>query len=244
MKETQTFVADGVTHPTYERRILQRCVMKNDQGDKFSLVDQSDVAAKSTDAAVRHALVEGRHQILKFLRRRLGDPEAAEDVLQTFMLRAIDRSEQLRDVRAVRGWLSQILASSIADHGRKVSRQRQREVVMAPTDLEGVHHDFDEELDEVICNCLYKLLPTLKPEYAEVIWRVDLQEQPREDVAKDLGITLNNLNVRVHRGRQALKTRLQQMCLTCPVHGFRDCDCDAAEKVRARLEGLADESEI
>jgi len=34
------------------------------------------------------------------------------------------------------------------------------------------------------------------------------------------------------------------MCLTCPVHGFLDCDCDAAEKVRARLEGLADESEI
>ena len=57
-------------------------------------------------------------------------------------------------------------------------------------------------------------------------------------------LRLGYLNVRVHRGRQALKTRLQQMCLTCPVHGFLDCDCDAAEKVRARLEGLADESEI
>ena len=218
--------------------------MKNIENDDLSSGYQSEVAAKAADAAVRHALVEGRQQILNFLRRRLGDPEAAEDVLQTFMLRAIDRSEQLRDVRAVRGWLSQILASSIADYGRKVSRQRQREVVIAPSDLEGVRHDFDEELDEAICNCLYKLLPTLKPEYAEVIWRVDLQEQPREDVAKDLGITLNNLNVRVHRGRQALKTRLQQMCLTCPVHGFLECDCDAAEKVRARIEALTDESEI
>ena len=218
--------------------------MKNIENDDLSSGYQSEVAAKAADAAVRHALVEGRQQILNFLRRRLGDPEAAEDVLQTFMLRAIDRSEQLRDVRAVRGWLSQILASSIADYGRKVSRQRQREVVMAPSDLEGVRHDFDEELDEAICNCLYKLLPTLKPEYAEVIWRVDLQEQQREDVAKDLGITLNNLNVRVHRGRQALKTRLQQMCLTCPVHGFLECDCDAAEKVRARIEALTDESEI
>ncbi|VVT00779.1 hypothetical protein RV134_210184 [Roseovarius sp. EC-HK134] len=42
--------------------------------------------------------------------------DAAEEVLQVFMLRAIGRSGQLRDVRAVRGWLSQILASSIADY--------------------------------------------------------------------------------------------------------------------------------
>ncbi len=216
--------------------------MKDRENDSLSSFDQPDVAAKSADAAVRHALVEGRHHILNFLRRRLGNHEAAEDVLQMFMLRAIDRSEQLRDVRAVRGWLSQILASSIADYGRKVSRQRQREVVMAPTDLDGVQDGFDEEMDEAICNCLYKLLPTLKPEYAEVIWRVDLQEQPREHVAKDLGITLNNLNVRLHRGRQALKTRLQQMCLTCPVHGYLDCDCDAEQKARARREALADEN--
>ena len=218
--------------------------MNHDPNDRLSTADQPDTAAKDADIAVRRALVEGRQHILNFLRRRLGDAEAAEDVLQTFMLRAIDRSEQLRDVRAVRGWLSQILASSIADYGRKVARQRQREMVMAPTDLDSFQDGFDDELDEAICNCLYKLLPTLRPDYAEVIWRVDLQEQPREAVAKDLGITLNNLTVRLHRGRQALKTRLEQMCLTCPVHGFLDCDCDAAEKVRARLEGLADESEI
>lgn len=217
--------------------------MTKKESDSLPPVDQPDVAAKSADAAVRHALVEGRHQILNFLRRRLGNPEAAEDVLQTFMLRAIDRSEQLRDVRAVRGWLNQILASSIADHGRKVSRQRQREIVVAPTDLDGVHHPLDEELDEAICNCLYKLLPTLKPEYADVVWRVDLQEQPREDAARDLGITLNNINVRLHRGRQALKTRLQQMCLTCPVHGFFDCNCDGAEKARTHREALSEEIE-
>ena len=216
--------------------------MKHDPKDRLSTANQSDTGAKDADAAVRRALVEGRQHILNSLRRRLGDADAAEDVLQTFMLRAIDRSQQLRDVQAVRGWLSQILASSIADYGRKVTRQRQREMVMAPTDLENVQDGFDEELDEAVCNCLYKLLPTLRPEYAEVIWRVDLQEQPRNAVAKDLGITLNNLAVRLHRGRQALKTRLEQMCLTCPVHGFLDCDCDAAEKVRARFQALKDDA--
>ena len=212
--------------------------MAHDPKVRLSTADLPDTAAKDADTAVRRALVEGRKHILNFLCRRLGDEDAAEEVLQTFMLRAIDRAEQLRDVRAVRGWLSQILASSIADYGRKVGRQRQREVVMAPTELDNIQDGFDEELDEAICNCLYKLLQTIKPEYAEVIWRVDLQELPRKAVAKDLGITLNNLTVRLHRGRQALKTRLEQMCRTCPVHGFLDCDCDAAEKARARFQAL------
>lgn len=213
--------------------------MNHDPKDRLSTANQPETGAKEADTAVRRALLEGRQHILNFLRRRLGDAEAAEDVLQTFMLRAIERSGQLRDVR---GWLGQILASSIADYGRKVGRQRQREMVMDPTDLDRVQDGFDEELDEAICNCLYKLLPTLRPEYAEVIWRVDLQEQPREAVAKDLGITLNNLTVRLHRGRQALKTRLEQMCLTCPVHGFLDCDCDAAKKARARFQALKDDA--
>ncbi|MET4702031.1 RNA polymerase sigma factor (sigma-70 family) [Constrictibacter sp. MBR-5] len=202
--------------------------------------DEHDAAARAADAAVRRALVESRRQILSFLRRRLGSSEAAEDVLQAFMLRAIERLAQLRDVRTVRGWLSRILASTIVDHQRRSTRRRQREAVMSPNDLEAFEIEADEELDEAVCNCLYKLLPTLKSEYAEVIWRVDLLGEPRDRVAASLGITLNNVTVRLHRGRQALKKRLEEMCLTCPVHGFLDCRCEEAERARRRREELAD----
>jgi hypothetical protein len=41
----------------------------------------------------------------------------------------------------------------------------------------------------VLCNCLYKLLPTLKPDYAEVIWRADIVGEPRDRIAASLGIT-------------------------------------------------------
>ena len=195
--------------------------------------DEHDAAARAADAAVRRALVESRRQIL-------GSSEAAEDVLQAFMLRAIERLAQLRDVRTVRGWLSRILASTIVDHQRRSTRRRQREAVMSPNDLEAFEIEADEELDEAVCNCLYKLLPTLKSEYAEVIWRVDLLGEPRDRVAASLGITLNNVTVRLHRGRQALKKRLEEMCLTCPVHGFLDCRCEEAERARRRREELAD----
>ena len=214
-----------------------------DPDDRLSADDDRDAANKAADAAVRRALVESRRQILNFLQRRLGNSEAAEDVLQAFMLRAIERSTQLRDVRSVRGWLSRILATTIVDHQRRSTR-RQREAVMHPNDIEALEIEADEELDEAVCNCLYKLLPTLKPDYAEVIWRVDLLGEPRDRVAASLGVTLNNVTVRLHRGRQALKRRLEEMCLTCPIHGFLDCRCEEAERARRRRERLTDNNEL
>ena len=160
----------------------------------------SRMAAKRADAAVRRALVESHQQLLGFLRRRLGSTEEAEEVLQAFMLRALERSAELRDVRTVRGWLSRILATTLVDHQRRSARRRQREVVMSPDDLDALSIEPDVELDEAVCNCLYKLLPTIKPEYAEVIWRVDLLSEPRDRVAASLGVSLNNVTVRLHRG--------------------------------------------
>lgn len=192
------------------------------------------VAAKTGDPVVRRALVESQRQLLGFLQRRLGSAEEAEDVFQTFVLRAIERSAQLRDVRMVRGWLSRVLATTIADHQRRAIKRRQQEAVMSPDDLENFSAELDAELDEAVCNCLYKLLPTIKPEYAELIRRVDLLGESRGRVAAHLGVTLNNVTVRLHRGRQALKKRLEEMCLTCPIHGVLDCGCEAAERARRR----------
>ena len=209
--------------------------MTNDDPDDGPAVDaEPSVAAKAADAAVRRALVESRRQLLGFLRRRLGGAEAAEEVLQAFMLRAIERSAELRDVRTVRGWLSRVLATTIVDHQRRAAKRRRREAVVSSDALEAILIEPDVELDEAVCNCLYKLLPTLKPGYAEVIWRVDLLGEPRDRVAASLGISLNNVTVRLHRGRQALKKRLEEMCLTCPVHGFLDCRCEEAERARRR----------
>jgi RNA polymerase sigma-70 factor (ECF subfamily) len=90
----------------------------------------------------------------------------------------------------------------------------------------------DPEVDGIVCDCLYKLLPTLRPDYADVIWRADILGEPRDRIAASFGTSLNNVNVRLHRGRQALKRRLEETCLTCPVHGFLDCRCDEAERIR------------
>lgn len=200
-------------------------------------------AAKPADVAVRRALVEAREEFLAFLHHRLGSRDEAEELLQHFSLRALERAWQLRDVRTVRGWLGRILATTLVDHQRRAIRRRRREVKMEQADVESLTIEPDREADEAICNCLHKLLPTLKPEYADVVWRSDLLGEPRDRIAASLGTTLNNIAVRLHRGRQALRKRLEEMCLTCPVHGFLDCRCDEAERIRRLVRDAAEESD-
>lgn len=190
---------------------------------------------KPMDAAVRRALVESHRDLLRLLRRRLGNHEEAEEVLQRFLLKAMERSGDLRDVKSVRAWLNRVLATTIVDFQRAAIRRRRHERTAEPEESAAVADlavEPDAEIDEAVCNCFYHLLPTLKPGYADVIWRADLLGEPRGRLAVSLGTTVNNLTVRLHRARQALKIRLEQMCDTCIVHGFLNCQCEEAERLR------------
>ena len=179
-------------------------------------------------------MIECRGEFLAFLRRRLGSAAEAEDVLQDFYVRVLTGAPRLRNPGNPRRWLGRVLQTALADHYRRRSARLRAETAFqaaAPTAVVPV-----EEIDAAVCVCLYRLLPTLKPEYAEVLWRADLMGEPREHIAQSLAITANNVTVRLHRARRALEKRLRQTCLTCPIHGFLDCACDRARAVREAAE--------
>ena len=50
-----------------------------------------------------------------------------------------------------------------------------------------------DELDAIVCMCLYKLLPTLKSEYADILWRADLIGEERGSIAATLNISESNV---------------------------------------------------
>jgi DNA-directed RNA polymerase specialized sigma24 family protein len=75
-------------------------------------------------------------------------------------------------------------------------------------------------LNRDICQCRKGLLPALKPEYADVLGRVDLGAELPDQVAKKVGIILNKLQVRLHCARQALKISLERTGGKCVAHGL------------------------
>lgn len=179
---------------------------------------------ESLDPRFEAALVENRRHFLNFLVRRLGSKQEAEDVLQEFYLRALRKAYAIRKSESIVAWLYRVLNSTLSDHRRKDRRRTQHEAAYA---REYTTHGkvFDEEAHGAVCECMYRLLPILRPEYSDLLWRADLLGESKQVIAKDAGVTINNLTVRLHRARQALKRVLLRSCETCPEHGFHKCAC-------------------
>ena len=85
----------------------------------------------------------------------------------------------------------------------------------------------DQELIDTICACVADLIPTLRPDYATAIQRVELGGESLPSFAAATGITRGNAAVRVHRARQALRRRIEESCGTCATHGGYRCECRA-----------------
>ena len=178
----------------------------------------------TSDRAVRTVLVESYGRFRSYLRKRFRVQAEAEEVLQTFMLRALERCTDLRDTSSVRGCLSRILSTTIADFHRQRSRTI-REVPFTTELNDRFVMDQGAEVDHDVCECLYRYLPLLKTEQAEIIRRIDLAGEPRELVAVESGATVNNITVRLHRARQALKAHLEEMCTACLQESYLACRC-------------------
>jgi RNA polymerase sigma-70 factor (ECF subfamily) len=204
---------------------------------KISMERKSSSAASPSEIAdrtVRALLTESYGLISNYLQKRFETKADADEVLQAFLLRALDRSADIRNVESVRGWLSRILATTIADFHRKTSKSRRRELSLTAELNERLAAEQGDELDGVVCECLHTQLSFLKAEHAEVIRRIDLDGEPREKVAAEMGVSVNNLTVRLHRARRSLKGRLEEMCKACLEDGFLDCRCGSFQRGQPR----------
>ncbi len=197
--------------------------------------DQSNVPPSATsDGVVRMALIANQNAFVNFLNRRVANRSTAEDIFQTFCLRAITKSSNLNDNSSVMAWLFRILRSVLTDHYRsEAARQRRDDHYAQEQIVLGTNH-VDIEPEGALCMCFLDLLPKLRPEYADVLWRVDLAGEPREKVAADLRTTSANVRVRLHRARSALRKALGECCGSCCENDYRDCTCNKSDGKNSR----------
>src|SRR3712207_3801839 len=167
---------------------------------------------------VERELLDARERFLGYVRKRVADPELAEDILQDSLLRAVRAAPDLRDEDRLLPWFYRVLQNAIVDAYRRRGVE-QAHVVVADAPEAAAEPENDAEL----CACFERLIPTLKSEYAELIQAVELGNESPVATAERLGITPNNLKVRRHRARQALRLKLEETCRTCADHGCLDC---------------------
>ncbi len=175
--------------------------------------ERKNAQPEPIDPELTQLILQSRGNFLRYLGRRLGNREDAEDILQEFYLRVITKADQIRDTTSTMAWLWTVLKSVLIDHIRRRTVERQGLQLMIE-EWVAIHPDQAQD-DQAQCSCLYKLVPTLKPEYADALVRIDLEEASQEDVARTLEISPGNMRVRLHRARQALRQALQHSCNEC-----------------------------
>jgi len=182
------------------------------------------------DESLVQPLVDNHRAFLRFLERRVGSREEAEDILQEAFGRSLDKLDELGDQESIVRWFYRVLRNAVIDHyRRKAAAGRALEsfaaelgaVVPAP------------EVENEICGCVKTLAETLKPEYAAALQRIDVEGMPVKTFAAAEGISAANAGVRVFRAREALRKQLVRSCGTCAEHGCLDCTCASSAARRA-----------
>lgn len=162
-------------------------------------------------AVVAEALTRLRGEAERRARRRFPSLDAGE-VYQRAALKALERSEELRDPARVDGWFMRIVTTSALD----IARERSRGPIASAEPPEPP----PSAPTEPVCGCTLALLGGLPAPYADVLRRIDVDGASLADVAATLQLQKGNVAVRLHRARQALRRRLQEHC---GVESIRQC---------------------
>jgi RNA polymerase sigma factor (sigma-70 family) len=146
---------------------------------------------------------------------RLGSPATAEEALSTTYTRVVERLHQFRwQGGGFYPWLRTVALHVAID----MLRARKREVLLdadellraadraeraagAEADATALaRHDADDAKRRVL-----EALGRIHPRYALAIRRRVLEEQSREDVARELGVTVATFDVVLHRAMAAMR---------------------------------------
>lgn len=169
-------------------------------------------------------LLANHRRFLDFVTARVRTREDAEEILQDAFVRGIQKAGDIRDDESAVAWFYRLLRNAVIDHYRRVAAGRK-----ALTDEARNTPEFDlgfaADLERTVCACIKDLIPLLKPEYSDLIRRVDLGGSDVAAVAEEIGISPGNTRVRLHRARTALRAELEKSCRTCATHGCLDCTC-------------------
>jgi RNA polymerase sigma-70 factor (ECF subfamily) len=172
------------------------------------------ISARRRDArsTVEQRLTCERPRHFRYLLARLPSREDAEDVLQDFTIKALQGAGCVREEK-MDAWLNVSLRNALFDRYRRAGARRRLSDAAAAEPTECVE---PEVVDEMSINCLAMSVAELKPSYATMLRRADLDEVPLGDLACELGLTSNNTAVRLHRAREGLRRTMHARCSACP----------------------------
>ncbi len=159
-----------------------------------------------------------------YVRRRVADPHAADDVVQEVLLRVATRGGTLRDPGALEGWAHRVAANAIVDHLRARPPELPSDDLRVLDRPVGGESEDDGAARAQLARCVPSLVTRLAPVDRQALQLCDLGGLTQADAAARLGLTVPGMKARVQRARR----RLRDLVLRC---------CDVTLDARQRVIG-------
>lgn len=150
---------------------------------------------------------EHRDRLHRFIRKRISDPAAAEDLLQDVLAKAYSQLDRLREQGKLLPWLYQITRNALADYYRRnkpAQHLDEASTVQTP--------EMEEEARKELSSCVLPFIQQLPPAYQQAIILSEIEGLTQGEVARQQGLSLSGAKSRVQRGRQMLKTMFLECC--------------------------------
>lgn len=158
-------------------------------------------------------------RMLAVTRRILGNRDDAQDALQEAFLSAFRSIDRFNERARLSTWLHRIAVNAALMRVRRLSRRREISTEDAqPSFTERGHFaepqaPWSQSVEAEVergedRRVVHEAIARLPDNYREALLLRDIEQLTNEEMAAELGVTVNAAKIRVHRARQALRELL------------------------------------
>jgi len=179
-----------------------------------------DRMAQEQDLRIAEAVKRERSRLLNFIRRRVEDPDDAEDVLQDVFYRLVEANRLLMPIEHVTGWLFRVARNRITDLFRKKEPENFSDLDVEDEDEEAL--SFEDLLPssdagpeaayarKVMLEEFGRALRELPKEQRDVFVAHEFEGKSFQEISAASGVGVNTLLARKRYAVLRLRERLQR----------------------------------
>lgn len=151
-------------------------------------------------------------RVKKFILASVRDESVADDLVQDTFIRIQENLDSVRDPAKVSSWIFRIAHNLCQDHFRTRKKSSSHEEIHdGLVNLQETPLQKKMEQGEM-SQCVQDQLNLLPESLRSVLIFADVMEFSHQEIAKILGLSVENAKVRLHRARKKFKEILEEKC--------------------------------